>query len=103
MTAKLLDGRNLAARIRKECRTRVDDLTARTGVVPGLAVILVGENPASEVYVGRKIKACAPVGIKSTTIRLPAEISNAELLGRIVELNADPAIHGILVQLPLPD
>ncbi|MFX4370016.1 tetrahydrofolate dehydrogenase/cyclohydrolase catalytic domain-containing protein, partial [Acinetobacter baumannii] len=69
---------------------------------PGLAVILVGEDPASAVYVGRKIKACVAVGIVSHTDRFDATITNEALLARIAELNADPAIHGILVQLPLP-
>ena len=102
MTAKILDGRALAARMRVTCKERVRALAARDGTVPGLAVILVGENPASAVYVGNKVRASAEVGIRSTTIRLPDTVSNAELLGRIVELNADTSVHGILVQLPLP-
>lgn len=99
--ARIIDGLALARKMRAAFADRVAGLHAR-GVTPGLAVLLVGEDPASAVYVGKKIKACAAVGIKSFAERLPATISNAELLGRIVELNADPDIHGILVQLPLP-
>lgn len=101
MPARIIDGRALAKAMRAGFVTRIEALGAE-GVTPGLAVLLIGDDPASAVYVGRKVKACAAVGIASFTERLPASISNAELLGRIVELNADPAIHGILVQLPLP-
>ncbi len=101
MPARIIDGRALAKAMRGGFVTRIEALGAE-GVTPGLAVLLIGDDPASAVYVGRKVKACAAVGIASFTERLPASISNAELLGRIVELNADPAIHGILVQLPLP-
>ncbi|MEP7351118.1 MAG: bifunctional methylenetetrahydrofolate dehydrogenase/methenyltetrahydrofolate cyclohydrolase FolD [Sphingorhabdus sp.] len=101
MTARIIDGLSLAKSMRSGFATRVEDLK-RHGVAPGLAVILVGEDPASAVYVGKKIKACAAVGIQSFSERLPDTISNTELLGRIVELNADPNVHGILVQLPLP-
>lgn len=101
MTAKLIDGKKLAAHIRQECAGRVRAL-AQKGVVPGLAVILVGDDPASAVYVGNKIRACEAVGIRSFTDRLPASITNDELLARIEELNADETVHGILVQLPLP-
>lgn len=101
MTAKLIDGKKLAAHIRQECAGRVRAL-AQKGVVPGLAVILVGDDPASAVYVGNKIRACEAVGIRSFTDRLPSSITNDELLARIEELNADETVHGILVQLPLP-
>lgn len=101
MSAKLIDGKKLAAEIRKECAGRVRTLVQQ-GVTPGLAVILVGEDPASAVYVGKKIKACEAVGIRSFTDRYPADITNEALLGRIEELNADENVHGILVQLPLP-
>ena len=101
MSARIIDGRKLAKAMRAGFITRVEALAAH-GITPGLAVLLVGEDPASAVYVGRKIKACTDVGIASFTERLPASISNTELLGRIVELNADPGVHGILVQLPLP-
>ncbi len=101
MTAKLIDGKKLAAHIRQECAGRVRAL-AQTGVVPGLAVILVGDDAASAVYVGNKIRACEAVGIRSFTDRLPASITNEELLARIEELNGDESVHGILVQLPLP-
>ncbi len=101
MTARIIDGLGLAKSMRSGFATRVEELKGH-GVTPGLAVILVGEDPASAVYVGKKIKACAAVGIISFSERLPDTISNAELLGRIVELNADPYVHGILVQLPLP-
>lgn len=101
MTAKLIDGKKLAAQIRGECSGRVRAL-AQHGVTPGLAVILVGDDPASAVYVGKKIKACEAVGIRSFTDRYPSTITNDELLARIEELNADDNVHGILVQLPLP-
>ena len=81
---------------------RVAKLRSTHGVTPGLAVILVGEDPASAVYVANKVRACELAGVRSISHRLPATITNAELLGRIVELNADPTVHGILVQLPLP-
>src|SRR5262245_50765540 len=77
-------------------------MRASRGVTPGLAVILVGQNPASQVYVRNKIRDCAEVGIRSTLIELPETTPEAELLARIDGLNADPAVHGILIQLPLP-
>ena len=102
MTAKIIDGRQVAASIRLECKARVADLRARTGVTPGLAVILVGNNPASAVYVGSKIKACAEAGIRSFRKHYPADIDAETLIGTIEDLNRDPQVHGILVQLPLP-
>lgn len=101
MMAKIIDGLALAKSMRSGFADRIVAL-ARHGVTPGLAVLFVGEDPASAVYVGRKIKACSAVGIRSFAEHLPVSIGNAELLGRIVELNAGPEVHGILVQLPLP-
>jgi methylenetetrahydrofolate dehydrogenase (NADP+) / methenyltetrahydrofolate cyclohydrolase len=102
MAAKIIDGRQVAASIRLECKARVADLRERTGVTPGLAVILVGNNPASAVYVGSKIKACAEAGIRSFRRQFPADIDAETLISTIEDLNADPNVHGILVQLPLP-
>jgi len=99
MTARIIDGTALARRLRQGIATRVDALTAQ-GVTPGLAVILVGDDAASAVYVGRN--ACEAVGIRSFAERYPSTIDNQTLLARIAALNADPAVHGILVQLPLP-
>ena len=99
---KIIDGKVLAQNLRKEIAEGVEKLKAEKGVTPGLAVILVGENPASVSYVTAKEKACAEAGMYSREIRLPATIAEQELLDRIAALNADPAIHGILVQLPLP-
>jgi methylenetetrahydrofolate dehydrogenase (NADP+)/methenyltetrahydrofolate cyclohydrolase len=102
MTAKIIDGKQVAASIRLECKERVTALREKTGVIPGLAVILVGDNPASAVYVASKIKACADAGIRSFRNKYPAEIDEGTLIARIEELNRDPNVHGILVQLPLP-
>jgi methylenetetrahydrofolate dehydrogenase (NADP+)/methenyltetrahydrofolate cyclohydrolase len=102
MSAKIIDGREVAADIRAECRVRVAALKQQFGLTPGLAVIVVGENPASAVYVRNKIKACADVGIMSTKLDYPADVSPQVVIDRIKTLNADAAIHGILVQLPLP-
>jgi methylenetetrahydrofolate dehydrogenase (NADP+)/methenyltetrahydrofolate cyclohydrolase len=101
MTAQLIDGNALSKTLRAEVATRAAALKAR-GVVPGLAVVLVGENPASQVYVRNKVKACEDSGLHSVLEKYPAELSEAELLARVEALNNDPAIHGILVQLPLP-
>ena len=100
--ARLIDGKALAANLRGEIAAGVAALKAEKGVTPGLAVILVGENPASISYVTAKEKACAEAGMYSREIRKPATITEDELLAEIARLNADPAIHGILVQLPLP-
>ncbi len=102
MKAKTIDGKELAARTRAEIADGVAALKATKGVTPGLAVILVGDNPASVSYVTAKEKACREAGMYSREIRLPAETSEAELVKLVEGLNADPAIHGILVQLPLP-
>ncbi|MBK6853662.1 MAG: bifunctional methylenetetrahydrofolate dehydrogenase/methenyltetrahydrofolate cyclohydrolase FolD [Burkholderiales bacterium] len=101
MTAQIIDGNALSRQVRADVATRAASLTAR-GITPGLAVILVGENPASQVYVRNKVKACADAGLHSVLERYDADLSEAALLDRIAALNADPAIHGILVQLPLP-
>ena len=102
MAAELIDGKKLAAEMRAQIAAGVAALKAEKGVTPGLAVILVGDNPASVSYVTAKEKACTDAGMHSREIRLPAGVSEADLLAEIARLNADPAIHGILVQLPLP-
>ena len=101
MSAKIIDGKRLAAELRAEIARGAEGLK-KQGVTPGLAVILVGENPASVSYVTAKEKACAEAGMYSREIRLPATIVERELLDEIAKLNADPTIDGILVQLPLP-
>ena len=101
MNAKIIDGNALARSVRDEVALRVQALKSR-GIRPGLAVVLVGDDPASAVYVRNKVKDCEEVGIASTLDRLPADTSEPALLERIRQLNADPAVHGILVQLPLP-
>jgi methylenetetrahydrofolate dehydrogenase (NADP+)/methenyltetrahydrofolate cyclohydrolase len=102
MAAKIIDGKQVAASIRIECKARVADLRAKTGLTPGLAVILVGDNPASAVYVASKIKACAEAGIRSFRKQYPVTVDEETLINMIEEFNADPNVHGILVQLPLP-
>ena len=101
MSARIIDGVALGKTIREEVAAESAQLKAR-GIVPGLAVVLVGENPASKAYVGSKEKACLEAGMHSVKITRPAETSEAELLEIIDRLNNDPAIHGVLVQLPLP-
>ena len=101
MTAKIIDGNAIAKEVRAQWKERAERLKAK-GVVPGLAVIIVGDNPASQVYVRNKVRACAEAGLYSEKFELPANISEAGLLKKIEELNTNPAIHGILVQLPLP-
>ncbi|QWD87694.1 bifunctional methylenetetrahydrofolate dehydrogenase/methenyltetrahydrofolate cyclohydrolase FolD [Polynucleobacter paludilacus] len=102
MPAQLLDGNLLSKKLRAEIAARAAILTAK-GVRPGLAVIVIGDNPASQVYVRNKVRACEDVGFHSVLERYSAELGEEELLARIATLNADPAIHGILVQLPLPE
>lgn len=102
MTAKIIDGKAVAQWIRAEFRTRVQRLQDERGRVPGLAVILVGDNPASAVYVRNKIRACEAVGVRSLSHRLPASTTTAELVALIGRLNEDAEVNGILVQLPLP-
>lgn len=102
MTAQIIDGKAMAAEIRAEVAARVQALAGR-GVTPGLAAVLVGEDEPSRIYVGMKQKACAEVGIHSERHDLPGETIEEDLLDLIRRLNADPAVHGILVQLPLPE
>src|SRR4030095_11079716 len=102
MSARIIDGKAIADRLRAEYRLRIDDLRSRHGVTPALAVILVGDNPASRSYVRGKITGYKQVGIRSELIELPLSVGESELLARIQALNEDPAMHGILVQLPLP-
>jgi methylenetetrahydrofolate dehydrogenase (NADP+)/methenyltetrahydrofolate cyclohydrolase len=102
MTAKLIDGVAVGQKIRAECRLRVAALHDTFGVTPGLAVIVVGENPASKVYVRNKVRASAEVGIHSTVIPFPVDVTTETIVAKIQELNEDRHTHGILVQLPLP-
>ena len=101
MTAQIIDGKALSEQLRKEVAVRATALKAK-GVTPGLAVILVGDNQASQVYVRNKVKACEDVGFHSVLEKYDASMTEAELLARVEALNNDPSIHGILVQLPLP-
>jgi methylenetetrahydrofolate dehydrogenase (NADP+)/methenyltetrahydrofolate cyclohydrolase len=102
MTAKIIDGNAVARTIREDCRQRVQRIVAQSGAPPGLAVILVGSDAASKIYVKNKIRACADVGIRSFRFDYPVDVKQDEVVARIAELNDDPAVHGILVQLPLP-
>jgi len=102
MAATLLDGKSLAAAVRANVKQSVAALAAR-GIRPGLAVILAGDDPASRVYVRNKIRACEETGVRSTQFEYAASVKESELLERVAALNADPAVHGILVQLPLPE
>ena len=101
MTATLMDGVAVSKAIRAQWKQRADALT-KQGVTPGLAVILVGENPASQVYVRHKVKACGEMGLHSQLHHFPVDVSEQTVLEKIAELNRSPKIHGILVQLPLP-
>ncbi len=98
----LIDGKKVAADIKAELKTEIEELKARTGRVPGLVVMIVGNNPASEVYVRNKHKACGEAGINSIVLNLPEDISQTDLLEKVEYYNNDPETHGILVQLPLP-
>jgi methylenetetrahydrofolate dehydrogenase (NADP+)/methenyltetrahydrofolate cyclohydrolase len=100
--ARILDGKALAAQVRAGVKAKVAAMAQR-GTTPGLAVILAGDDPASKVYVRNKTRACEEVGVRSQQIDYPASVTQEELMGRIRKLNADPAVHGILVQLPLPE
>ncbi len=102
MTAQIIDGKGIARQIQAEIKTEVAELKARSGIVPGLAVVLVGEDPGSQVYVKNKGIACQKAGINSLEFRKPADFSESELLKLIQELNRNPEVDGILVQLPLP-
>jgi len=101
LPAELIDGRAIAKRVRADAAERAKKLVAR-GVRPGLAVVLVGDDPASAVYTSAKAKAAEEAGMYSLNVRLPADTSQADLLSRVDALNADPKIHGILIQMPLP-
>ncbi len=103
MTAKIIDGKAIAATIRGEIKTEVDEMQNEYGTVPGLATVLVGARPDSATYVRMKKKACAEVGIKSFANELPADVQQADVVDLIRELNENPEVDGILVQLPLPD
>jgi len=102
MAAALIDGRVMSAAIKAEVRLGAEALARTRGLTPGLAFILVGDDPGSEVYVRSKGKACEEMGFRSVTERRPATLAERDLLGMIAAFNADPSIHGILVQLPLP-
>ncbi len=102
MPAEILDGRALAQQIRRKVAEDVAAFTSETGVIPGLTVVLVGDDPASAVYVRNKESACKTAGMKGTVLRLPSDTTERQVLATIDRLNADAAVHGILVQLPLP-
>lgn len=102
MTARLLEGKVFAAKLKEEAGKKAQELKAKYGITPGLAVIIVGENPASQVYARNKHKACTELGFYSEGVELPATTTREELLAEIQRLNNDKKIHGILVQLPLP-
>ncbi len=103
MTAQIIDGKAFATRVREQVAKHVSALKSDHGITPGLAVVLVGEDPASQVYVSHKHKATVEVGMASFEHKLPAETPEAELFALIDRLNADPAVHGILCQFPVPD
>ncbi len=103
MTAKIIDGKAMAAQIREEVKDEVAEITAKYGTPPGLEVILIGDNPASAIYVRNKGRACENVGIRSQTHHLPTTVSTEEVLDLIDRLNADETVHGLFVQLPVPD
>ena len=102
MTAKILDGRALAEEIRGEVATGVAEMQQKHSVIPGLAAVLVGDDPASAIYVRNKRRACEEVGMVSDTFLMPADSTNEQVLARVQALNKDPRFHGILVQLPMP-
>ena len=102
MTATLIDGKAFAAKVREGVAAKVAKLKAQHGITPGLAVVLVGEDPASQVYVRSKGKSTVEAGMESFEFRMPDTASHAEVMAKVEELNADPRVNGILVQLPLP-
>ena len=102
MTAKIISGKQIAEEMRAEMKTEIEELKAKHNIVPGLTVVLVGEDPASQVYVRNKKKSCEQIGINSVEHKLPADTPEDELLALVEKLNADDSVHGILVQLPLP-
>ncbi len=103
MAAEIIDGKAIAKSVREELAVEVEQLKSDAGVTPGLAVVLVGEDPASKVYVRNKHRACERVGINTRDIRMSAEASHEEVMEQVHNLNEDPDIHGILVQLPTPE
>ena len=102
MSAAIIDGNAAAATLRAKVAGEVTRLSSEHGLVPGLAVVLVGDDAASSIYVRNKVKRSAEAGVRSSDHRFPADVSEQELLAAIGRLNADPDVHGILVQLPLP-
>ena len=100
-TTQIIDGKAIAAKVREDVKAQAEKLTA-SGIQPCLAVLLVGEDPASKVYVNSKIKACGEAGIKSLEFKMPEDTSAEDIAARIKELNEDSAVHGVLLQLPLP-
>jgi methylenetetrahydrofolate dehydrogenase (NADP+)/methenyltetrahydrofolate cyclohydrolase len=102
VTARIIDGLAVAREMRQDCRRRVEALASEFDLRPGLAVVLVGENPASQIYVRNKIRACEEVGIRSLRFAFPDSVPLDQVIDRIKALNDDPTVHGILVQLPLP-
>ena len=102
MTATIIDGKSIAADLRAAVKMETAHLRAAHGIVPGLAVVLLGDDPASQSYVASKSRAVAEVGMRPFDHHLPAGVTEAELLSLVQKLNADPAVHGILVQMPLP-
>jgi methylenetetrahydrofolate dehydrogenase (NADP+) / methenyltetrahydrofolate cyclohydrolase len=103
MAAHLIDGKAIGAAVRAEIKDRVEEFSSRTGIKPNLVTVLVGDDAASRIYVRNKGKACHEAGMLSQQVDLPATLPENDLLALVAELNADPAVHGILVQLPLPD
>src|SRR5205823_7230868 len=101
MAARILDGKSLAAQVRTAVKREVEALAQR-GIRPGLAVVLAGDDPGSRVYVKNKVRACEETGVRSELYELPASVSEEALIDRVLALNDDPDVHGILVQLPLP-
>src|SRR3954447_2511079 len=100
MSAQIIDGKAIAERVRGEVKARVDAFEKRAGRKPGLEVVIVGDDPASHVYVNSKEKTSGQVGMRGLVHRLPADVSQTELMAKVASLNADPAVDGILVQLP---
>ena len=102
MSATIIDGKSIAAELRASVKAQTQDLRETHGIVPGLAVVLIGDDPASQSYVGSKSRAVTEVGMRPFDHHLPADVSEAALLSLVQKLNADPAVHGVLVQMPLP-
>lgn len=101
--AEIINGKDVSAKVRKDIALEVEKLRAESNIIPGLAVVLVGDDPASSIYVRNKHRACLEVGMNSYEFRFPADVDEKDILKKIDELNCDPTVHGILVQLPLPE